>query len=552
MIAPSRARSRVPQDVEMDEIEEVLGRVRTKLGEREYELLRKLLDAYGYVTELVEDENTTIRRLRNILFGAKTEKAKNVIKGGAKGATSSRSGAEGGSRKPAQGHGRNGAEQYEGATTTAVSHEQLKHGDRCPDCARGKVYNQEEPKRLVRLFGQAPIGANVYALQRLRCNLCGKIHVAKAPDGVGSEKYDATGKSMVALLKYGTGMPFNRLQRLQRNVSIPLPASTQWEIVKEASEEVEPVFQEMVRQAAQGEVLHNDDTTMKVLALSNTGEEGPAEEDEHETKERTGVFTSGIVATKDGRKIALFFTGRRHAGENLSQVLKSRAVALDPPIQMCDALSRNMPPGLATIVANCLAHARRQFVDIAPRFPDECEYVLESLRTVYRVDHDAMERGLSALERLKLHQAESRPVMVKLEEWCKAQFLERKVEPNSGLGEAITYLTKHWERLTLFLRHPGAPLDNNQVERALKKAILHRKNALFYKSERGAHVGDVFMTLIHTAELANVGAFDYLTGLLRNAAVIKDHPDRWMPWNYTQPREPAAAAVVPARAPPRT
>jgi hypothetical protein len=153
---------------------------------------------------------------------------------------------------------------------------------------------------------------------------------------------------MIALLKYGSGMPFYRLEKLEHLLGIPLPASTQWEIVEEAAEVIKAARDELIRQAAQGEVLHNDDTSMRVLRLARE----PADD-------RTGVFTSGIVSTKDGQKIALYFTGRQHAGENLRDVLQHRVAELDAPIQMCDALSRNTPKlsdGAEILLANCLAH----------------------------------------------------------------------------------------------------------------------------------------------------------------------------------------------------
>ncbi len=211
---------------------------------------------------------------------------------------------------------------------------------------------------------------------------------------------------------------------------------------------------------------------MRVLALRQ-GAVGASEE----FGDRTGVFTSSIVSTGEGRQIALFFTGRKHAGENLGEVLKWRAAERDPPIQMCDALSRNLPKlpeKLEIIVGHCLAHARRRFVEVTSNFPEECRFVLESLGEVYGNDARAQEQGLSPEERLRFHQSQSGPVMDGLHAWLKVQFEERRVEPNSGLGEAISYLLKHWERLTLFLRQPGAPLDNNIAERGLKKAILHR------------------------------------------------------------------------------
>jgi hypothetical protein len=214
---------------------------------------------------------------------------------------------------------------------------------------------------------------------------------------------------------------------------------------------------------------------------------------------------------------------------------------------MCDALSRNTPKlaGVEVLLANCLAHGRRQFVEVAANFPDECRYVLETLGAVYGFDAEAKRRGFTPEQRLLLHQTNSTPLMDGLREWMEAQFAEHKTEPNSGLGKAISYLQRHWTKLTLFLRQAGAPLDNNIAERALKKAILHRKNALFYKTMNGARVGDLFMSLIHTCELNKANPFDYLTELLQHPAELKATPAEWMPWNY---RETVARLTRPAAA----
>jgi hypothetical protein len=170
-------------------------------------------------------------------------------------------------------------------------------------------------------------------------------------------------------------------------------------------------------------------------------------------------------------------------------------------------------------------------VDVVNSFPDECRYVLETLAAVFHNDALTRERGLTADQRLQFHQQQSMPRMEELQAWCRRQIEEPKVEPNSGLGKAIQYLLRHWPELTLFLRQVGAPLDNNLCERALKKAILHRKNALFYRTANGAKVGDLFMSLIHTAELSGVNPFDYMTELLRQPD-LKTNPAPWMPWSY--------------------
>jgi len=515
-------------EVSRDELNQLLERAKTALNEDDYRKLKATVDALSYLTELVADRETTIRDLRQLLLPPSTEKTREVLKQAGIAHTPNSGETSGVPTPPADrsadkkpGHGRNGADAYQGARRVEVAHEKLQVGDSCPGCWKGKVYEQQDAKLLVRIVGQAPIAATVYELQRLRCNLCGEIYTAKAPEGVGEDKYDDTAAAMIAQLKYGSGMPFYRLEDLEGSLGIPLPASTQWEIVEEAAELIKPARDELIRQAAQGQVLHNDDTSMKVLRLER-----------EPTDERTGVFTSGIVSTAEGQKIALFFTGRQHAGENLADVLKRRTTELSVPIQMSDALSRNAPKSVELLVANCLAHGRRKFVEIAPNFPEECRHVLETLGTVYYHDKLARERELSPEKRLRFHQERSEPLMKRLLTWLDAQLAEKKVEPNSGLGKAIQYMLRHWEPLTLFLREPGAPLDNNLCERALKKAILHRKNSLFYKTLNGAEVGDLYMSLIHTCELCDANPFDYLTELQRHAGELARNPAEWMPWNY--------------------
>ena len=524
--------------VDRQELERILEQARSALSEEEYQRLKAACDTLVYLTQLVENKNTTIARLRQILFGASTEKTAHVLKAvreAVKPDVPLSPPDDLDSVPPREGHGRNGAQAYAGATQIKVHHPSLKSGELCPECRRGKLYSATTPGVLVRVVGQAPLAATVYEIEKLRCNLCLEVFTAPAPEGVGSEKYDAGAASMIALLKYGSGVPFHRLEGLQESVGVPLPASTQWEIVEKTAAEVKPAFEELIRQAAQGEILYNDDTTMKILAqMAQPSSNEAAEPPETTRSERTGIFTSGIVSTREGRTLALFFTGHKHAGENLGEVLAHRAEGLSPPIQMCDALSRNLTGPLKTIVANCTAHARRKYVEVAPQFPEECRFVLETLAEVYQNDARCREQRLPPEERLRFHQTHSGSLMKTLENWLAEQFAQRQVEPNSGLGQAIAYMRKHWQELTLFLRKASAPLDNNVCERALKKAILHRKNALFYKTAKGAQVGDTFMSLIHTCGLVGANPFDYLTALQQHATELSSKPHQWMPWNYRE------------------
>jgi hypothetical protein len=561
------------RELRLDEIKAIVERAKPALSAGDHATLAQAVDTLVFLTQELEAKGTTIDRLRRMLFGASTEKMSNIFgdaqrpdgqaadagspaQGGspAAGAPAGAPGAPAGqpADKPKPpGHGRNGAKAYVGADKIPVPHDKLHPGDICPACQKGKLYRLPQPAVLLRIRAMAPLLASCYELERLRCNTCGEVFTAETPDGVGPDKYDETAAAMIGLLRYGSGLPFNRIARLERGFGIPLPPPTQWGIVEHAARWMTPAFQELIRQAAQAKVVHNDDTKMKVLELMagarHDADEADDDERDKPAGERTGIFTSGILADAGGHRIALFFTGHQHPGENLADVLARRAAELPPPIQMCDALAANTAGELRTIVANCIAHARRNFVDVATNFPDECRHVLDQLRLVYQNDAVTRAQTMSDDERLAFHIEHSKKVMEDLKAWMQALLDEHKVEPNSGLGEAIKYMTKHWPKLTLFLQQPGAPLDNNAVERTLKKAISHRKNSLFYKTLNGAHVGDMFMSFIHTCELGDVGPFDYLVALLRHHDEVAAHPADWMPWNFTD----ALARLTSATHPPR-
>ena len=550
---PTKPQKPLLEEISQEDLEAIVLRAKAALSEEEHGKLKAAVDTLSYLTQALEAKGASIRRLRKLLFGASTEKTSQVLGDDssdkdddadttpAAGDEATDGQEEQADAKPdkkkRKGHGRNSAKDYKGADKVTVPLESLKRGDRCPECLRGKLYPMAEPAVMVRVRGVAPLSATVYERQRLRCNLCGQVFTAKAPSGVGAAKYDETASSMIGLLKYGCGLPFNRLERLERDLGIPLPAGTQWEVVHRAADKLDPAYQELIRLAAQGEVLHNDDTTMKILDLDPGGTSrwaGHDDDGDEVGDDRTGVYTSGILSVTGGQKVALFFTGRRHAGENLSRVLAKRASELPVPVQMCDGLSHNTAGDFDTLVANCMAHARRKFVDVADSFPQQVRHVLLQLRKVYKTDALARSEEMTPQQRLDLHQAHSGPVMKELKKWLKAQLEDKKVEPNSTLGDAIAYMQKHWERLTLFLRVAGAPVDNNIVERALKKAILHRKNALFYKTENGAGVGDLFMSLIHTCEMCGADPFDYMVALQRQAGRVAETPAAWLPWNYKE------------------
>ncbi len=523
------------------QLDELLALAKTSFPCRQYELLEEVLGTFVYVMQALQNAKTSIRRFRQMLFGAPTESQRNLLQDGGARVNSelpvtqdmsretSQADANAALAPPHSGHGRNGAQAYSNSPVITIDPLGVLPGDRCPECGDGKVYDCT-PRTIVKVVGQPPLMATVYQLRQLRCRLCDATFTAPMPQGVTAQKYDPSCAAMLALLRYGSGMPFYRLESLQASLNVPLPDATQWEIVARAVPAPRAAFNELILQAAQAPLLHSDDTPAKILALKLERTRLEARGQQPKAK---AINTSCLVAVLDQHKVVLFFTGHQHAGKNLADVLAQRARQLEPPIQMSDALAANFSGEFKTIVAKCLSHGRRKVVDVYAQFPEPCRYVIETLGRVYANDAHCREAKFSPEERLHYHQAHSGEPMHSLHRWMSDQFAQRKVEPNGALGQALRYLIKHWSALTLFLRPAGAPLDNNLVERSLKRAILHRKNSMFYKTCTGAQVGDIYMSLIHTCQLCNVNAFDYLQALQIHALEVITTPSQWMPWNYS-------------------
>jgi len=536
-------------DIEIKDVEQMLARATAQMTPQDATLIKALFDSLVQMLALVRERGTSIARLRRLFGLSGSEKLSSVlppssdapaVAGDPPAAPAADAPAEKPEKPKPKGHGRIPAAAYGAAQHIPVAHADLHAGDRCPGCECGKLYRLKDPAPIVRLVGSAPLVAKCWDCESLRCSTCGVVHTARAPAEAQGPKYDETAASMLAVLRYGAGMPLNRLDHLQRDLKTPVPSSTLWDLLDERVEMLRPAYNELLRLAAQGEVVHNDDSYVRIRAFMGQRRAALVAAGNLPDPERTGLFTTGIVSQLAAvGTIAVFFTGRRHAGENLAQLLDLRDKALGPPILMSDALSRNLPKGHRVQESNCITHGRRGIFDEIDNHPVACRALLGCIALIYKVDKECKQLGLSDQDRLLAHQIHSGPVMAHLRERMLAEFEQKRIEPNSALGGALNYFLKRWENFTLFLRVAGAPLDNNIVERALKKPILQRNASLFFRSLHGANVGDVYLALIYTAELHKENPVEYLTALQRNAKAVAARPADWMPWNYAD----AAARV---------
>jgi hypothetical protein len=376
----------------------------------------------------------------------------------------------------------------------------------------------------------------------LRCSACGQIFTASVPAAAGTEKYTARARAVLALARYYLGLPWHRLEGFQALVGVPVPDATQWDQGEIVGDCTYPVFKWLEKLAAQGEVIFQDDTPQRVLALIEENQKTAAQaraQGKAKADARTGMQTTALIVQVGERRICLYYTGRRHAGENLEALLTKREPGRGQPLVMSDALSSNYAEETGIIRCHCLAHGRRKFSELAEDFPAESAVVVDALKLVYDHEAEAREKQLSAEERLVYHQTYSEPVLTTLQTWLAQQTEQRLVEPNSSLGKAISYMLDHWQTLTRCLTEPGAPLDNNTAERALKLAIRQRKNSLFYATEHSAYIASLLTSVIATCVQAGVNALDYLVAVQEHRQEVRANPGAWLPWNYL-------AALVPS------
>src|SRR2546426_4660639 len=531
----SGRKSRKPEEpirefqIKADEVEALRARIKErKIEEEDWQRLHGYLDLLVKLVRVLEYGRVRMRKLTRLLFGKPTEKDRSKkppsdspppVSGKAAGPRES--GSEASPENPAdgkesrrKGHGRNPASAYENAEVKVCPVCRQKAGDPCPLCGKGSM-RQMAAEIVIRVKGSAPVTADQYNIERLRCDTCGEIFKGKLPEEAGEEKYHASAKVSVVMMKYGSGLPFYRMEKQQGYQQIPLPVGTQWGLVEDAADAVLPVYLEMRRQAARAELLFIDDTWSLVLEAGKK------------------QFTTGVVARVENHWMTLYLTGTDAAGKKVLELLMAeRPATLPPPLQMSDALSSNYPDPVQVIVLLCWVHARRQFFEIKDFYPQECAPVLEAIRLLYKHEAAIQQLGLDDAARLNYHQQHSQPALEQMKQWLIDQQEQRLIEPNSPLGKAVEYLKRHWDGLMRFCRHVGAPLDNNPVERILKLPILLRKNAYFFKTSHGADVGSLLMSIIKTATQSGVNPFSYLQALLEHRHELRRNVGQWLPWNY--------------------
>lgn len=436
-------------------------------------------------------------------------------------------------------HGRRGPEAFKKLVHEHHAHRQLAVGDVCPECARGRLY-KHAPDEFTIVTGQSPLVATRHTVECLRCSLCKSVFKAPLPepllaDGVEIRPlYSYSAVAMVVFYRFFAGLPMHRQDKLQRALGVPVPDASIWDMCERFADVARLVVRELHRLAADAILFFGDDTGAKIL---DTRWKVKPRRKDGELELRTGCHTTCVIAvTPDNRAITLFATGIHHTGEVMDLVVGQRTPGLSPPVFMGDCISSNTVTKSVVLYAGCNAHAVRKFKELADRYPEHSGYALERYEKIFKIEADCRAQGLCPEARRDRHKRESLPLLHEICEHGHELLEGHKIEPNSDIAGAYKYIIENLRRLSAFAREPHAPLDNNRCERELKIIIQLRDTARYFRNTVGAGVADCTLTLGATGLAAGANLPDYFTALQRNAADVRAHPDRWLPWCY-QARE---------------
>ncbi len=532
-----------PKRIELtpDEISSLQDRIENRqLSDKDYELLSQNLMFTNWLQSKLQHAKISLKKLRDLFDIPSNAQRRAAAKEALENGDDGDDDGGGGSGKSvpknkdtpndlekktthSRNNGRNPSSAYRNKETIVVTHAEYKAGDICPTGCGGKLYTSK-PGVIIKVTGQNNFCVKEYCVEKLRCALCGELFSASLPKATLGEKYDATFKSGIVLQKYYNATPFYTLERYHKMQGLPLSDATQWKLVESVVSTIDPVYSMFCYCIAQGQLLHYDDTWLRILSVMAEGKK--------DAKNKRGCYTTGFVGSYQQHPIRLFMSGDNHAGINLETVLKHRQKDL-PPIQtMSDALASNISHGLMVIICHCFSHAFRKFKDIAIYYKAECGKILKALDKVYKNEDIIKAKKLNGHDRMIYHQEHSLPILEELRLWIHDQQDKHLIEPNSHLGGAVNYLLKHWQKLMQFTKVEGAPIDNNICEQLLKLAIRVRKTSYFHKTIHGAEVAAKLMSIIYTCHCHDVNPIDYLTACQENQLAVRASPKSWLPWNY--------------------
>jgi hypothetical protein len=465
-----------------------------------------------------------------------------------------------------KGHGRTGAAAY-AEKATHVFHKLVGGviGMICAVCSIGRMVRYRE-KVIIRVIGQSNFAAEAHHFEQARCNNCHRIVRADGSVdvlvGLGSSyiTYDWSACAMLLFLHYFSTTPLKRLDSMHAGWGVPMPDSNLWKLADQCDDLLLPMYRALERYGiAKAESLRIDDTGAEIIETRRRikAELEALEAAGEPTKDlRTAINATGVYLETKDEKIILFYTGRHHAGEMLDQLLEHRHASSEKLAKVTDGAAKNFDHNHRDKLAEgtCNTHSFLKFRAIKDKYPLEYATVGAIYDKIYENEDEVKRRKLGKIERRDYHREHSKPLMLKLKEFCDEKIRTKTVEPASALWEPVTFVINQWSRLILFCEEPGVPLDTNLVEQQLIIPLRYLAASFNYHTETGAEVGDRAMSLIATARANDVEAVAFLKECLSNHEDLAKRPEHYFPWVVRErlKKSPSApASSVEARAGPQ-
>jgi hypothetical protein len=434
-------------------------------------------------------------------------------------------------------HGRRGWDDFIEFPVLYHAHTALTVGCECSQCHRGRLY-PFEPARFASITGNAPLQGWRHEAEQLQCNLCKTVFRAPLDerfeqDGVsGKRLYSYSAASVICIYKYFGGLPWFRQETLQTALGVNVPDSTMSDLTERVVNAAIHVGRYLCTSARDAVRLLGDDTGAQILELKSVIR---AERRTGKLVKRTGCHVSCVIAiTSEGHRIVIYRVGIQHTGELLDEILEGRDPQLPVPLVMGDCHACNTVTVCRVIYGGCNAHAVRRFKAVKDRYPEEAGYALERYERIFDHEDHCKRVGLDDEQRLAYHRERSKPLFDEICEHGEMLFKEKKIEPNSDIGEAYGYVSNNRVRLSAFLRHPGMDLHNNESERTLRLPVRLRDNIPFFKNAIGAKWAEAIWTVGDTALACGKNLLDYFNALQANEEDVRRNPQLWVPWAFRE------------------
>ena len=430
--------------------------------------------------------------------------------------------------------GKAGVSDYPDAAQCVHVHPDLKPGDLCPECGKGKLYLK--PRARLFFVGSAPITPVRHIFQDLMCNLCRSIF--KAPtsedaisDGVEEENlYTYSAIAMMTVSKFFSQLPYYRFAKMTGFLGVRISSSSQIDQIEKVANTLNPVFKIMLSLSSSSWLYMTDDAMARILNWKTT---------------KKKVRSTGREAIRDGthssvaisfdsldRMMILIKTDIIHSGEWMDQILEKRSEDLPSPQIMWDRASCNTVTVCEYIDLACHQHARANFDDQKDALPHVIKPILEKYKRIFF--NDSQTSLMTPSERLFYHQKNSGPIFDSIVKISHEILRSKIFTENSKLAQPFQYIINHEKALRGFLRYEGAPLSNNLVERVINNLVLIRRASHYYRTRESAAIADTLLSVGLTAAYCDVNLYEYFRLAQAHKEDVRKSPLEWLPWNFLE------------------